>query len=63
MEIKGLIEDFIFQNEVNSYSIAVLDVGDIDPVTVVRIFTICYSRRYGEIARKNGCASRLWRAI
>jgi len=43
VEIKGQVEDFIFQNEVNSYSIAVLDVGNIDPLTVVRISSICCS--------------------
>lgn len=35
MEIKGQVEDFIFQNELNSYTIAVLDTGDIKPLVVV----------------------------
>lgn len=63
MEIKGQIEDFIFQNEVNSYSIAVLDVGDIDPLTVVRISSVCRSGRYGQATRQDGSTSGLWRAI
>ena len=35
MELKGQIEDFIYQNEINSYTIAVLQTQDLDEITVV----------------------------
>ena len=35
MELKGQIEDFIYQNESNSYTIAVLQTQDLDEITVV----------------------------
>ncbi len=35
MEIKGQIEEFIYQNEANSYSIAVFSTDDLDVLTVV----------------------------
>ena len=35
MELKGQIEDFIYQNESNSYTIAVLRTQDLDEITVV----------------------------
>ena len=35
MELKGQIEDFIYQNESNSYTIAVLQTNELDDITVV----------------------------
>lgn len=35
MELKGQIEEFIYQNEANSYTIAVLVTEEQDPITVV----------------------------
>jgi len=35
LELKGQIEDFIYQNESNSYTIAVLQTQDLDEITVV----------------------------
>ena len=35
MEIKGQIEEFIYQNEANSYSIAVFSTEELDVITVV----------------------------
>ena len=35
MEIKGTIEEFIYQNEANSYSIAVFETDNQDIITVV----------------------------
>lgn len=35
MELKGQIEEFIYQNETNSYTIAVLVTEEQDPITVV----------------------------
>ena len=36
MELKGQIEEFIYQNESNSYSIAVFSIDDsLDVITVV----------------------------
>ena len=35
MELRGQIEEFIYQNEANSYSIAVFSTDDLDVLTVV----------------------------
>ncbi len=35
MELKGQIEEFIFQNETNNYTIAILVKEDLEPITVV----------------------------
>ena len=35
MELKGQIEDFIYQNESNSYTIAVMQTEDLEVVTIV----------------------------
>ena len=60
MELKGQVEDFIFQNESNSYSIAILDVGGLDPLTIVGYLPFVAVRRYHQSTRKNGSTSRLW---
>lgn len=35
MELKGQIEDIIYQNEANSYTIAVLQTEELDVITIV----------------------------
>ncbi len=60
MELKGQVEDFIFQNESNSYSIAVLDIGELDPLTVVGYLPFVAVRRHHQSPRKNGGTPRLW---
>ena len=35
MELKGQIEDIIYQNEANSYTIAILETEDLEMVTIV----------------------------
>lgn len=64
MEIKGQIEDFIYQNESNSYTIAVFQrENEIEPLTVVGYLPFIAIRRYFKIKRENGYTSRLWRTI
>ena len=38
LEIKGQIEEFIYQNEANSYTIAVFSTENEDVITIVRVF-------------------------
>lgn len=45
MEIKGQIEEFIYQNEVNSYTIAVLQTTDDEILTVVGFLPFIAVRR------------------
>lgn len=59
MELKGQIEEIIYQNEVNSYTIAILDTEQ-DLVTIVGYLPFVNLRRLFESYRKNGCTSRIW---
>ncbi len=63
MELKGQIEEFIYQNEANSYTIAVFQCDDGEVLTVVGFLPFIAVRRLFEINRKNGSASRIWRAV
>lgn len=60
MELEGQIEEFIYQNESNDYSIAVFMTTEDELLTVVRIFAVCSSWGLFEIIWKNGCSSRIW---
>ncbi len=61
MEIKGQIEDFIYQNESNSYCIAVFQPEDqIDPITVVGYLPFIVVRRYIKTKWKDCNTSRIW---
>lgn len=60
MEIKGQIEDFIYQNEVNSYTIAVFQTEEQEIITVVGYLPFIAVRRLFKTNWKNGYASRLW---
>ena len=51
VELKGEIKEFIFQNDINSYTIAILQT-ETEEITVVRIFTIYNNRRFFEIRRE-----------
>lgn len=62
MELKGQIEEIIYQNDSNSYTIAVFETEE-NVITIVRIFTIYNSWGFIKSYWKNGNTSRLWRAI
>ncbi len=64
MELKGQVEEFIYQNEANSYTIAVFQPENtIDPITIVGYLPFIAVRRYVKASRKNGNPSRIWRTI
>lgn len=63
MELKGQIEEFIYQNEANSYSIAVFTTENQEVITVVGYLPFVSPRRYLKTSRKNGSTSRIWRAV
>lgn len=62
MELKGQVEEIIYQNEVNSYTIAVLSLQE-DFVTIVGYLPFVNVRRLSKGYRQNGCSSRIWRTI
>ena len=62
MEKKGKVEDIIYQNELNSYTIAVFAAEE-EETTVVRISTICKKRRYTKTNRKLCRTQRIWKTI
>ncbi|MGN1299178.1 MAG: hypothetical protein ACI4UE_04265 [Candidatus Scatovivens sp.] len=62
MELKGQIEEIIYQNEVNSYTIAVLSTED-DLITIVGYLPFVNVRRLFKSVWKNCCTPRLWRTI
>ena len=45
MEIKGQIEEFIYQNEVNSYTIAVFCTDEDEIITIVGYLPFISERR------------------
>mgnify|MGYP003302504456 CR=1 FL=1 len=63
MELKGQIEEFIYQNEANSYTIAVFQTEEQEILTVVGFLPFIAVRRLLEIDRKDGSSSRIWRTI
>lgn len=63
MELEGQIEEFIYQNETNNYSIAVFMTNDNELVTVVGYLPFIGVRRLFEVIWKNGSTSRIWRTI
>ena len=60
MELKGQIEEFIYQNEANSYTIAVFQTEEQEILTVVGFLPFIAVRRLFKINWKNGCSSRIW---
>lgn len=48
MELKGQIEEFIYQNEANSYAIAVFMTDDEEVITVVGYLPFISERRLFE---------------
>lgn len=60
MEIQGQIEDFIYQNDTNDYSIAVFLTNNNEIITVVGYLPFISVRRLLKIIWKNGCSSRIW---
>ena len=63
MEIKGQIEEFIYQNEANSYTIAVFSTDENEVLTIVGYLPFISVRRLLEAYRKNGSTSRIRRTI
>lgn len=63
MEIKGQVEEFIYQNEANGYCIAVFLMENGDTITIVGYLPFISVRRYIKSKRKNGSSSGIWRAI
>lgn len=51
MELKGQIEEFIYQNEANSYSIAVFTTEKQEVITVVGYLPFISPRRYFKTSR------------
>lgn len=63
LEVKGQIEELIYQNEANGYTIAVFTTEEEKVITIVRIFAFYIMRRLFKTNRENGSTSRIWRAI
>ena len=63
LEIKGQIEEFIYQNEANSYTIAVFSTEENEVITIVGHLPFISVRRLFKTYRKNGSTSRIWRTI
>lgn len=63
MEIKGQIEEFIYQNETNSYTIAVFQTEDQEVITAVGYLPFISERGLSKANWKNGISSRIWRTI
>lgn len=63
MELEGQIEEFIYQNEANNYSIAIFMTNNNELITVVGYLPFISVRRLFEITWKNGCTPRIWRTI
>ncbi|MCX4304058.1 MAG: hypothetical protein K1W33_03685 [Clostridia bacterium] len=60
MELKGQIEEFIYQNETNSYTIGVFQTEEQEILTVVGYLPFIAVRRLFKINWKNGSTSRIW---
>ena len=60
LELKGQIEEFIYQNEANSYTIAVFQTEDSEILTVVGFLPFIAVRRLFKTNRKNGSSPRIW---
>ena len=63
LEIKGQIEEFIYQNEANSYTIAVFETEQQEIITVVGYLPFIAERRLFKTKWKNGSSSRIWGTI
>ncbi len=62
MEIKGTVEEIIYQNEVNSYTICTFQTDE-ELITTVRISSIYYNRRYFKFNWKIRKSPRIWQTI
>lgn len=59
MEIKGQVNEFIYQNEVNGYTICTF-ITDEEEITVVRLSSFYKCRRYINTNWQLRYASRIW---
>ncbi len=62
MELKGEIKDIIYQNEINSYTVAEFETDD-GEITVVGYLPFINVGDCLKLVRKNSYTSRLWRTI
>ena len=62
MEIEGQIEEIIYQNEVNGYTVAEI-LTDGDTLTVVGFLPFINKGDSLKLIRKNGNTSRIWRTV
>ena len=60
MEIKGQIEEFIYQNEANSYTIAVFSTDENEVLTIVGHLPFISVRRLSKAYWENGNSSGIW---
>lgn len=60
MELEGQIEEFIYQNDNNNYSIAVFSTNENEVITVVGYLPFISVRRLFKTVWKNGNASGIW---
>ena len=63
LELIGEVEDFIYQNDSNSYTIAVFLTENKDIVTVVGYLPFISVRRLFKNYWQNGNSSRIWRTV
>jgi len=63
MEIKGQVEEFIYQNEANGYCIGVFSLEDGEALTIVGYLPFISVRRYIKIKWQDGNTSGIWRTI
>lgn len=62
MEIKGTVEEIIYQNEINSYTICTFQTED-ELTTAVRILTIYYKWGYFKFNWKICKSPRIWKTV
>ena len=62
MTLTGEIKEIIYQNEINSYTVAEFETEEGD-ITIVGYLPFINVRRYFKASRENCNTSRLWRAI
>lgn len=60
MELEGQIQEFIYQNDTNNYTIAVMLTSENEVVTVVGYLPFITERRLSKGIWKDGCSPRIW---
>ncbi|MFR2534338.1 MAG: hypothetical protein ACLS95_03795 [Clostridia bacterium] len=62
MEIKGEVKEIIYQNEINSYTVAEFETQE-EEIMVVGYLPFINVRRYFTFDGENGYSSRIWRTV